>query len=364
MSAGRYHKQILLPGVGDAGQARLREAAVAVVGCGALGCAIADLLVRAGVGSVTLIDRDIVEWSNLQRQCLFDEADAREGLPKVVAAERRLRAVNSDVAIAPRCADLHSGTVDALLSGVQAIFDGTDNFPTRYLLNDFACRASVPFLYGGVVGWRGMAMAILPGLGPCLRCAFDEPPPLGSAPTCETAGVLGAAVSIVAGAQVGEGLKAMLGHGARVNTAMLDFDLFENARRRFTFSRRDDCPCCVQRRFEYLLAPPNAGAAICGQNAVHLPGGTSCDLARVAEALRPTFEVTLFPFMLRAALRESARPDDRAGAGAEGRAAAPATGHGGRGGLEFTLFPDGRMIVRGTSSLDAARAIRARYLGG
>lgn len=333
---------MMLPGVGDAGQARLRKASVAVVGCGALGCTIADLLTRAGVGSITLIDRDIVEWSNLQRQSLFDERDAREGLPKVVAAQRRLHAVNGEVSIDPRCADLHSGTIDDLLAGARAIFDGTDNFPTRYLLNDFAVRDSVPLFYGGVVGWRGMAMAILPGIGPCLRCAFDEPPPLGSAPTCDTAGVAGAAVAIVASVQVAEGLKVLLGHEARANPTLLDFDLFENTRRRLTFAPRPDCPCCVHRRFDYALAPPEIGAALCGQNAVHLPGAAPCDLARAAETLRATCDVRLLPFMLRATPNESTFGDP----------------------LDFTLFSDGRMIVRGTTNIEAARAIRARYLGG
>lgn len=366
--AERYHRQTLLPGVGQAGQHRLSQGHALIVGCGALGCTAADLLARAGVGTITIVDRDVVELTNLQRQTLFDEDDARRAVPKAVAAAARLARANSQIRILGDCADFSGANADSYFAtGPEAartgqpadsgrgparpgvIIDGTDNFSTRFLLNDVAVKYSVPLVYAGVVGAEAMSATLVPGVTPCLRCLFDAPPPPGSTPTCDTAGVLGPAAAIAAACEAADALKVLLGRADLLSHTLLHFDLWSNLRRRIALppsARQPDCPCCVQRTFEYLAARDAAPAVMCGRNAIQLsppPGSARPDLPRAAAALEPVADVTLSEYLLRASMHDE--PADTAGT------------------LELTLFADGRLTVRGTSRPERARQLAGRYLG-
>lgn len=363
----RYHRQMLLPGVGPEGQARLARAHAAIVGCGALGCAAADHLARAGVGCLTLVDRDVVEWTNLQRQTLFSEADARDALPKAHAARRRLAEVNSGARLRDVVADLTPANAARLLGlhpadpevpTPQVLIDGTDNFETRYLLNDLAVRYGTPLVYGGVVAARGMESTFLPrplpspsgDIGPtaCLRCMFEDPPPLGSAPTCDTAGVLGPAVAIVAAVQAADALKILLGRPDLLSPTILDIDLWSNSRRRLTLQRRPDCPCCGRGRFDFLDRAPDADTALCGQDAVQIAAPAAVPhtlLGDLADRLRPHGAVERLGAMLVRTRLEHERADD---------GARP---------IHLTVFADGRAIVKGTTRPARARAVYARYVG-
>ncbi len=363
----RYHRQQILPGIGPEGQARLAASHAVLIGMGALGCAIADHLARAGVGTLTLIDRDLVEFTNLQRQILYTEADASEGLPKAEAARARLAAINSEITIHAHIADLTATNADALLAGdatktdqrragdtpPSILLDGTDNFETRYLLNDIAVRDSIPLIYGGVVATHGMQMTIRPGITPCLRCLFEDPPAPGTQPTCDTAGVLGPVVAIVAACQSADALRCLLGQGEKIPQTLLEFDLWAGQRRRIdlTGAQRDDCPCCGLGNYEFLARESASDTlSLCGQNAVQVQpaaavGGhrQQLDLEALARRLAPAGEVDSKPFMLRFLPR---------GEQAEGG-----------GGMTLTIFRDGRAIVVGTTSPERARSIYSRYIG-
>lgn len=362
---------MLLPGVGERGQRALLASHVAIVGVGALGCHAADMLCRAGVGRITLIDRDVVELTNLQRQTLFTTLDARSGLPKVEAAAVRLREVNPDVALRPLAIDLtRSNALHALALGPSSdvppcsvIIDGTDNFETRYLLNDIAVKHGMPLSYGGVVGTRGMSfLAHAHADAPCLRCLFPAMPAPGSTPTCDTAGVLGPAVAIVAATQATEVLKLLLGEDDRLAGTLLEFDLWSNARRRITPVRSDDCPCCVHREFAWLDGAGLASepAALCGQDAMQIsPGATASessqsgetpgisetraelDLASLAARLAPLGDVRQSKLMLRFTPHTLLHDTP----------------------IRLTVFADGRAIVHGTTRADVARSLYARYVG-
>lgn len=364
----RYHRQTLLPGIGVEGQARLAASHVVLVGVGALGCASADMLARAGVGRLTLIDRDVVEWSNLQRQTLFDEADAVAGTPKAVAAAQRLGRVNSAIAVEPIVADLSARNASRLLSrvvsrvmegvpgggGRPVLVDGCDNFETRYLLNDLAVKHGLAYVYGGVVGTHGMQATFAAGPGwPCLRCVFAEPPAPGTSPTCDTAGVLGPAVSMVAAAQATDAIKVLLGRTDLVSRTLLDVDLWTNDVRRVDISgaKQAACPCCGSggdQQFSFLDADAAAldgAAALCGSDAVQVfpRGDVSLDLIALSDRLAALGVVTRSRFMLRVTV--AAGPD---------AGVAP---------TELTVFADGRAIVRGTTDPGVARSVYARYVG-
>lgn len=335
----------MLPEIGGAGQARLARSHAAVVGCGALGTVAGELLVRAGVGRVTIIDRDVVEVTNLQRQMLFTEADARDGVPKAEAAANRLRAINAGVRVDPVVADLTSANAERLL-GVPGddkpgvLVDGTDNFETRFLLNDVSVKHAVPYVYGGAVGSRGMAAVFTPGEGACLRCVFDGPPEPGSQATCETHGVLGAVTAMIGAYEAAEAIKVLVGARERVLRTMLDFDLWFGQRRRISLERDPGCVCCGRRRFEFLDASgERLAASVCGQDAVQIPGrdGASVDLAALGERLARAGHASVGAFVVRGEVE------------------------GGRYGL--TVFRDGRTIVRGTRDVAEARAVHARYVG-
>lgn len=334
----RYARQTVLPVIGEAGQRRLLGSRVAVIGCGATGTVIANHLARAGVGSLRIVDRDWVEWNNLQRQLLFDEEDARSGTPKAVAAERRLRAVNSEIEIRSVISDVNAANVEALIGDCDLVMDGTDNFETRYIVNDACVKLGKPWVYTGAVATYGMSLLIRPGETACLRCAFPEPPPPGTSATCDTAGVLGPAVSVVASLSAAEAIKWLVGDREALSGSLVHVDVWDLSWHVFRIERRSDCPCCVERQFPYLEASGGSHAtSLCGRNAIQItPAGSGrLDLPQLGERLRSAGEVTMNPFLLKLDLGEQ----------------------------QLTVFGDGRAIVHGTTDEALARSLYARYVG-
>lgn len=335
----RYSRQTLFSGIGKAGQQRLSQGRVLIVGCGALGSVLANSLARAGVGYLRLVDRDFVEGNNLQRQVLYDEHDALEGLPKAIAAEHALRRINSLITIDAHVSDVTPDSIESLLDGIDVVLDGTDNFETRYLLNDACVKAGIPWIYSGVIAAYGVTMTVLPGDTACLRCVFPERPLPGTTPTCDTAGVLNGIVGVMTGMASTETLKLLVGSEQLVR-GLTWMDLWENTFERIELPRMPDCPTCGLGHYEYLDAPlDESGVSLCGRNAVQVrpPRGTALtlDLRALAERLRPAGEVASNDFLLRL------RVD----------------------GYEVTVFPDARAIIKGTDDPAAARTIYARYVG-
>jgi adenylyltransferase/sulfurtransferase len=340
-SLERYSRQIRFYGVGEEGQQRLLHSHVTLCGCGALGTVLANALVRAGVGHMRLIDRDFIETSNLQRQVLFDEHDVAENLPKAEAAARKLGAINSSVHVEPVVADIDHTNIVELVKDADVILDGTDNFEIRYLINDAAVKFGKPWVYGGCIGSHGQTMTILPGETPCLRCVFEAAPAPGEAGTCETAGVLGPVVNIIASYQATEALKILMGRRDCINRELLYFDVWDNVQRRIKVAPllgKVDCPCCGRRRFEWLEGEQGSHTtSLCGRNAVQVAhrSATRLDFEQMAGHLGALGEVSYNRFLLRF----------------------QAEGH------EFTVFPDGRAIIKGTSDIDRARTLYAKYIG-
>lgn len=368
----RYHRQRILPEIGPEGQKRLERAHVAIVGVGALGTVIADVLARAGVGRLTLIDRDVVELTNLQRQTLYEEADAEAGVPKAEAARRKIARVNSTIQVEALVEDFNAGNALRLLgiAGDErpaAIVDGLDNFEARYLMNDIAVSEGIGYVYGGAVGTSGMTASFLPHSAqatpwsdaeatPCLRCVFPEAPPVGSMPTCDTAGVLGALTVTVGAIEAAEAIKIVTSDFAAVNRDLISLELWSRGGievRKVSMAgawRAGECPCCGKREYSYLHEEVNVDAAgavsLCGRNAVQIqPGGTGqarVDLAVIADRLRAAAQggrVMQSPMMLRAEVSESGVT------------------------YEITLFGSGRAIIKGTSDPARGRALYARYVG-
>jgi molybdopterin/thiamine biosynthesis adenylyltransferase len=343
----RYARQRIFAPLGAAGQARLAEARVAIVGCGALGTHLADMLARAGVGRLILVDRDVVEWSNLQRQNLFDETDAQAGTPKAIAAARRLRAVNSEIIIAPRVLDLDAEAMPELVAEVDLVLDGSDAFETRYLINDACVAAGVPWIYCAVVGAEGMTMNCHidapEGRMPCLRCIWPDPAPPGSAATCDTVGVLNGAVSTVTGLAATEAIKILTGSEA-ISRELRSFDLWTNTWEGIMLARDPDCPACGRGEFAWLEgASAQAAVHLCGRDTVQIrperPTGARpapLDLAAITLRWQGIGEVHLAPQTF-ARLRLDP--------------------------FDLTLFPDGRALIRGTDDLAVARSLYARYVG-
>ncbi|MCG3126965.1 MAG: hypothetical protein CHACPFDD_01820 [Phycisphaerae bacterium] len=338
----RYSRQVLYPAIGEAGQRRLLESRTVLIGCGALGTVLANTLVRAGLGFLRIVDRDFVELNNLQRQVLFDERDVADGLPKAVAAERRLRAINSDVRVEGVVEDANPTNIERLCSDADLILDGTDNFETRFLINDVAVKSGRPWLYGACVAGEGLAMPIIPGQTPCLRCIWEEAPPPGMSPTCDTAGVLGPVVNLVASFQALYALQILTGQSEALNRELLMIDAWGCRVRGVDMqSARDaaDCPCCKHGRFEFLAGGrASATTTLCGRDAVQIlpvESGRAIDLEAVARRLGESAGARLNRFMLRFSAD----------------------------GFELTLFPDGRAIVKGTQDAAAARTVYARYVG-
>ena len=354
----RYQRQMLLSDIGRAGQEKLSTSTAVLLGCGALGCAAADLLIRAGVGHLVIVDRDIVELSNLQRQVLFDESDASRGMPKSEAAKRRLSAINSNVRITAIVDDLNHRNIEGYTDGADILIDGLDNFETRYLTNDVAVKHRLPYVYGGAVGTTGMTIPLLPhgdqtrgwATGetdlstPCFRCLFPEAPDPGSAATCDTVGVLNSAIGIVAGFQVTEALKILTGDFGAVNRKLVTIDLWRNDIVRLDVSSTYEsggCACCKERRFDYLSGVRGSSAvALCGRNAVQLRHQSSASLSfeDLAVRLQSHGSVNVNEFVMRANIDEASQ-------------------------FEITVFKDGRAIVKGTDDPATARSVYAKYIG-
>jgi molybdopterin/thiamine biosynthesis adenylyltransferase len=336
----RYRRQIRFAPLGEAGQRQLATGRVLICGCGALGCVAADVLVRSGVGFVRLIDRDFVDLDNLHRQVLFDESDAAAQLPKAVAAARRLARVNSDVEIEPVVADVNAENIRQLADDVDLIIDGTDNFETRYLINDLAVATQKPWLFAGCVGAEGQTLAIVPGQSPCLSCIMPEPPPAAAQPTCETAGVLNPIVNVIASLQAMEALKLLSGNRDQLNPAMTLVDLWQNQIRTINVaaSRSADCPTCGRREFAWL--EEGRGAAItrlCGRNSVQISAASAepLDLAALEKKLSEVGRVTANGFLVRLEVDQ----------------------------YQITVFADGRTLVGGTDDVAEARTVQAKYIG-
>jgi len=342
----RYSRQMRFPGLGKAGQEKLLASRVTLCGCGALGTVLANVLARAGVGFIRVIDRDFVEPSNLQRQVLFDESDVANNLPKAEAAATKLRAINSSITIEPIVADINRTNIEGFCEGADLILDGSDNFEIRYLINDVSIKHNKPWVYGGAVGSQGMCMTIIPGETPCLRCVFEAAPAPGETGTCETAGVLAPAVNIVASYQSTEAIKLLSGNKDAVNRELISIDVWENTNKRMKVAplagRKGQCPCCAKRNFEWLDgAHGTQTTTLCGRNAVQVSQRAKgkLDFAYLASVLKQSGEVSYNKFLLKFQLVENGDP------------------------FEFTVFEDGRAIIKGTSEPDKARTLYAKYVG-
>jgi molybdopterin-synthase adenylyltransferase len=340
VTPSRYSRQELFAGIGREGQARLGTARVVVVGCGALGSVASEMMVRAGVRSLTVIDRDFVEESNLQRQSLFDEADVALGLPKAAAAETHLRALNAGVEVRGVVTDLVSDNADALLAGADLVLDGTDNFETRFLLNDVCVRAGIPWVYGACVGSYGLALLVRARVSPCLRCLLEERPAPGSGPTCDTAGVVAPIVHVIAGIQVGEALKLLAGRADSLLPGLVTVDLWTGQFDVLDLRGRAPwCPACTAGQFDYAVAGPAGGSAVlCGRDAVQVRPGPNAhvDLGALAERLGASAEVrAVNEHLVRFVVPEA----------------------------ELVVFRDGRAIVKNVRDTAQARSLYAKYVG-
>jgi molybdopterin-synthase adenylyltransferase len=332
----RFSRQIRFTPFGEDGQRNLAASTAVIVGCGALGTVQAALLARAGVGTLRLIDRDYVEESNLQRQILYTEEDARLALPKAEAARRRLLAANSGVNIEAFVSDLNPADADDLLGGAAVILDGTDNFETRLLINDYSVREGVPWIYGAAVGSYGIAMPVLPDESACFRCVYPEPPG-GVQPTCETAGVLGPVTSVIGSIQAMEALKILAGRAAAVRRKIFRADLWNGPVRETAMPDRDPaCPACGRREFTWLQGRRRAPVSLCGRNAV-----------QIHERSRP---LNLTDLAIRLEGLGSVRANEFALRFHDGE-------------HEVTVFPDGRAIIKGTTDIGVARSVYSRYVG-
>ena len=335
-SDDRYSRQVLFRGIGPEGQKRLRASRVAIVGCGATGSSLAQLLARAGVGTIRIIDRDYVEVSNLQRQSLFDESDAAESLPKAIAAARKIAAFNSEIVVEPHVADVSPGNIASLLENTQLILDGTDNFETRYLVNDYAVQNSLPWIYAAAVGSYAVTLNVIPGQSACLACVFPESP-RGTFETCETAGILNSAASLIASIEAVEALKLLVGATEKLRSTLLAVDLWTNEHSEISAgSPRPDCRACGRREFVHLAGEGRPHITLCGRNSVQIhERERPVDFAEMTERLRPHGAVRHNDFVLKF-WREP---------------------------YELTLFPDGRAIIKGTTDTAVARSLYARFVG-
>jgi len=334
----KYSRQMLFAGIGPAGQQRLLASRAAVVGCGAIGAAAANLLVRAGLGYLRIIDRDFVEPSNLQRQTLFDEGDARNVLPKAVAAERKLRSINSSVAVEGIVADLNPRNVEALLGEVDVLLDGTDNFETRFLINDVAVKSGRPWIYAAGVASYGLTMTIRPGATPCLACLLESGTAAqGLEETCDTMGVLGPIVNLIASLEVAEALKLLSGHPEALHGRLLSCDVWTGRMQSLGAARNPECRACARRDFTYLQGEAQPRITMCGRDSVQIhERARALDLGVLGVRLRPLVDdLRQNDFLLRFRV-------------------AP---------YEMTVFADGRAILKGTQDPAVARSLYARYIG-
>jgi adenylyltransferase/sulfurtransferase len=356
----RYHRQMLLAGFGEAGQKKLLASTALILGCGALGSVSANMLARAGVGHLIIVDRDFIDLTNLQRQILFDEIDIENALPKAEAARRKIALINSQVKVTAIVDDINYRNISRLAENADILMDGLDNFETRYLANDYAVKYGKPYIYGGAVGTTGMALTILPHspngdrpwellesgsrATPCFRCLFEQAP-AGESPGCDTIGVLGPAVSIIANFQAAEALKVLTGNFAQVNPALLNIDLWSNMITQLDMGnswKDGNCPTCKSRLFEYLEGKSGSSAtALCGRDAVQLLNRQDevINLSAIAQRLQHQGPVTINEFLLRTVIQDGGKE------------------------YELSLFADGRAIIKGTGDTAQARGIYAKYIG-
>jgi molybdopterin/thiamine biosynthesis adenylyltransferase len=332
----RYSRQVLFTGIGPDGQARLTQGRVAIVGCGATGACVSGLLARAGVGHLLIIDRDYVEPSNLQRQSLFDEADAAESLPKAVAAARKIAAFNSDVRTKAEVADLTPENIEILLGDANLILDATDNFETRYLINDFAVKHGKPWIYAAAVAAYAVTMNIIPGETACLACMFPAPPE-GTVETCDTAGILNSAVNLVGSIQATEAIKFLVGAKDKLRRTLLSFDVWSNEQAEIAAARpRPGCQTCEKREFPHLAGERRPQITLCGRNSVQIHEcNRPVDFVEMSARLGAHGTVKHNAFVLKFW----------------------------RDPYEMTLFPDGRAIIKGTDDTAVARSLYARFVG-
>jgi adenylyltransferase/sulfurtransferase len=338
----RYSRQIRFAEIGIEGQLQLLDSTVLLIGCGALGSVIASTLVRSGVGTVKIADRDFLETSNLQRQFLFDETDVAAGLPKAVAAAKKLCQINSEVTIEPIVKDIDFGNIESFCASVDLILDGTDNFETRFLINDVSAKQKIPWVYGGCLGASGQSMSILPGETACLHCLLtDGPPPPGTSPTCDTAGIIAPIIGVIASIQCADAIKILSGNKDRVGNELTIVDLWENQFRRMNIGNLREsveCPVCDKKQFRWLTGEQGSHTAIlCGRNAVQLsfPDRNKLDLAATAKKLAGSGDVQANDYLLRFTQNE----------------------------FTLTLFPDGRAIVAGTEDIAKAKSIYSQFIG-
>jgi adenylyltransferase/sulfurtransferase len=337
----RYVRQMRYPPIGEQGQHKLLAGRALICGCGALGSVVANTLARAGVGHLRIVDRDFLELNNLQRQVLYDEQDVAAGLPKAVAAEAHLRKINSQIEIEAIVADVDHTTIAGLVDGVDVVLDGTDNFETRFLINDAAVKRGLPWVYGGCIGAEGQTMTIIPGETPCLRCLLQDAPPPGSTATCDTAGILGPIVNVVASFEASEAIKILSGNRGAISRVLTVFELWDNRIRQVkldSLKESTNCPTCNGREFPWLEGQRGSHTAIlCGRNAVQLsfPGRDALSLDQLAQKLAGIGQVTHNRYLLRFGV------DD----------------------YQLTVFPDGRAIIGGTEDIAEARTLYAKYIG-
>ncbi len=337
----RYSRQILFDGIGEAGQARLAESRAVIIGCGALGAVQAETLARAGVGYLVLVDRDFVEESNLQRQIMFEESDARDRLPKAVAAERRIARVNSAIQVEPVVTDVNFKNIEELIAGADVVLDGTDNFETRFLINDACVKTKTPWVYGAAVGSYGLTMTVVPRETPCLRCVLEQMPEPGTGETCDTAGVLMPIISIIASIQASEAIKILTGQKDKLHRSLVRVDVWDfqiNKINLANFAGQSECPVCSQNEFEFLRgAGRQVAVSLCGRNAVQIAqsGSSKIDFKSLAARLKPLGEVAFNDFLLRFRVEE----------------------------YDIIVFRDARSIIKGTNDINIARGVYARYIG-
>jgi molybdopterin-synthase adenylyltransferase len=335
----RYSRQILFGQIGKSGQEKLSKSRVLLVGCGALGASHAEILARAGVGFLRIVDRDFVEFTNLQRQTLYSEADAKERLPKAIAARNRLAEINSEIEIEPIVADANHSNVENFIKDVDLILDGTDNFQIRYLVNDACVKLNKIWIYGAAVSSYGTTLTIIPQQSPCLRCVFEEMPQAGSAPTCDTAGVIQPIISSVSAIQTTEAMKILTGNTEKLHKSLIQIDVWQNDWRKIKLGAPNpDCETCAKGNFEFLEAEAgDFSAVLCGRDAVQIapPARAQINLGHLADRLENLGQVKVNEYLLRFNV----------------------------GDLELTVFKDARAIIRGTDDVSTARSIYAKYVG-
>ncbi len=340
-SLERYSRQILYPHMGEERQKDMMNSSVVVVGCGALGTVSSSYLARAGIGKLRIIDRDFIEENNLQRQILFDEDDIAENLPKAIAAQKKLQKINSSINIEGLVTDINYSNIEELTGEADIIIDGTDNFETRFLINDYCIKNNIPWIYGACIGSRGLMMNIIPSKTPCLRCVFETMPQMGSFPTCDTAGVIGPIAGIIASFQVAEAIKILTGDYVSASKKLFEIDVWTLKLRQIDVSRlteENDCPTCKLHNYKFLKAEDGAMVSfLCGKNAVQIMAKNtgSLDLAQLAKRLEGSTVVNYNSFMLKFKIKDN----------------------------DFTVFPDGRAIITGTDDTSIAKNLYSKYLG-